>query len=56
MSLIVQVTVVNDLTGEVEKTYVEATGAGLHPWEVVQTLRQFFKRVFAVAYPGSDEW
>lgn len=56
MALIVQVTVTNDDTGEVEKTYVETVGARTHEWDAAQLLRRFLARVFQVAYPGSDEW
>lgn len=56
MALIVQVTVTNDETGEVEKTYVEAVIDRTHSWEAAQTLRQFLGRMFQIAYPGSDEW
>ena len=56
MALIVQVTVVNDETGEVEKTYVETVGTRTHEWEAAQIVRRLLKRVFDFAYPSSDEW
>lgn len=56
MALIVQVAVVNDDTGEIEKTYVETVDDRTHPWEAAQQLRRFLARMFEIAYPGSDEW
>ena len=56
MALIVQVTVTNDDTGEVEKNYVETVEGCTHPWEAAQALRRFLARMFDLAYPGSDEW
>ena len=56
MDLILQVTVTNDETGEVEKTYVETVGIRTHSWEAAQLLRRFLARIFEIAYPGSDEW
>ena len=56
MALIVQVTVTNDDTGEVEKTYFETVSSRTHSWEAAQILRRFLIRMFAIVYPGSDEW
>ena len=56
MALIVQVTVIDDDTGEVEKTYVETVDRRTHPWEAAQLLRRFLARMFELVYPGSDEW
>jgi hypothetical protein len=56
MALILQVTVTNDETGEVEKTYVESVSSRTHSWEAAQILRRFLARMFEIAYPGSDEW
>jgi hypothetical protein len=56
MALIVQVTVTNDETGEVEKTYIETVDRRTHPWESAEMLRRFLSRMFQVLYPGSDEW
>jgi GTP1/Obg family GTP-binding protein len=56
MALILQVTVTNDETGEVEKTYVETVDSRTHSWEAAQLLRRFLARMFEIAYPGSDDW
>lgn len=56
MALMVQVTLTNDKTGEVEKTYIETVDGREHPFESARLLRQFLARMFEIAYPGSDEW
>lgn len=56
MALIVQVTVVNDDTGEVEKAYVETVDRRTNSWEAAQLIQRFMKRMFEIVYPGSDEW
>jgi len=56
MALIVQVTVTNDETGEVEKTYLETVESRTHSWEAAQILQRFLKGMFEIVYPGSDEW
>jgi hypothetical protein len=56
MALIVQAIVINDETGEVEKTYVETVGSRTHSWEAAQLLRRFLARMFEIVYPGSDAW
>ncbi len=56
MALIIQVTVTNDDTGEVEKTYVETVDSSTHSWEAAKCVRAFWARMFEIAYPGSDEW
>jgi hypothetical protein len=56
MALILQVTVINDKTGEVEKTYVETVDDRTDSWEAAKLLRRFLARMFEIAYPGSHEW
>lgn len=57
MALILQVTVVNDETGEVEKTYIETVGQRTDPWEAARSIRTMMARVFAAIYgPDCDEW
>ncbi len=57
MALIVQVTVTNDETGEVEKTFVDSFYMGRSStYELADGIRSLMGRVFQSLWPGSDEW
>lgn len=56
MALIIQVTVTNDESGEVEKIFVETVSNRTDSWEAARLIRSFIGRVFLSVWPCSDEW
>lgn len=56
MAIIFQVTVTNDETGEVEKTYI-ASNDGERSYDVARCVRSMLSTVFNIEYPDSPrEW
>lgn len=58
MAILIQVTVTNDDTGEVEKTYMEAVDTGRsHPFEVASAIKRLFGRIFKTVFgEDNDDW
>lgn len=56
MSILIQITITDDESGEVSKTFVQSYDSRWS-WDTARVIRELLGRVFKIVYgPDNDDW